>query len=78
MINIIVKNAQTNMISLKDNANSKIAMIGSMINVLPVKKDLLLKTVFVNNQLQLHVLDIKLLHDSIVIFLKLFLKIFIL
>jgi hypothetical protein len=61
MINIIVKNAPANMNSLMDNVNSKTASIGSMINVLPVKKDSFLKTVFVKNQLQPHVLDIKLL-----------------
>ncbi len=61
MINIIVKNVQTNMTSFKDNVNSKTVSIGSMMNVLPVKKDSFLKMVSVKNQLQLHVLDIKLL-----------------
>jgi hypothetical protein len=36
----IVQNVQVNMIKLKDNVNLKIVSIGSMINVLPVKRDM--------------------------------------
>lgn len=36
----IVQNVQVNMIKLMDNVNLKIVSIGSMINVLPVKRDM--------------------------------------
>jgi hypothetical protein len=43
------------MIKLKDNVNLKIVSIGSMINVLPVKRDMFWKAVSVNNLTLLHV-----------------------
>ncbi len=51
----IVQNVQVNMIKLKDNVNLKIVSIGSMINVLPVKRDMFWKAVSVNNLTLLHV-----------------------
>jgi hypothetical protein len=40
MKEVIVQNVQVNMIKLMDNVNLKIVSIGSMINVLPVKRDM--------------------------------------
>ncbi len=55
MKEVIVQNVQVNMIKLMDNVNLKIVSIGSMINVLPVKRDMFWKTVSVNNLTLLHV-----------------------